>query len=270
MTSAFHRKPPPSPGFEPVRRLRVNWRLHPVLTGVLNALDGTVLGRSFKDRAVTVSTSKIMGDPVDYDAALGTLRWFLERVDGEGVPLTEAGYLKPAIVREIAAELPTMRDWPFPVNREVDSYPVFDFREHLKGIGLLRKYKGTLRLSRAARAVRGDANDLWDYLADTLVPAEPQSVSEASVVVLVHAATTDGDIDVKAVVDTLIALGYTNRDGSPVALGFVSDVWNGLWAMLGTIGRAPSDDDLTRKLSHAARILVHDALFDETFEERPV
>ncbi|MCW4459954.1 hypothetical protein [Microbacterium sp. MPKO10] len=263
MTSAFHRPRGVPPGAGSVRHRRVTWRLHPVLTDVLNTLDGTTVGSAFRDRAVEISTLKVMSDPVDYGSALTAYRWLLEWADGDGLPLTASGYLKPADVRALAEVMPTMQYWIFKVTREIDVHPVLSFREYLKEIGLLRKYKGTLRLSRAARALLGDPAGLWRYLADTLVPDEPQFDADASVVVLVHMATTDGDIDVNAVARTLTELGWAHRDGSGIGSGEVYEVWNDLWDVLGNVGVRSSARHRDRVLSPEARILINEALFAE-------
>lgn len=154
MTSAFHRPTDPPPGAVPLRHRRVAWNLHPVLTDVLNTLGETSLGQAFKDRAVEVSMLKVLGDPVDHAGALVAYRYLLERAGGDGLPLTAAGYLKPVDVQALAAAMPTMRDWIHKMAREIDAHPVLHFREYVKSIGLLRKYKGSLRLTRLGRIHR--------------------------------------------------------------------------------------------------------------------
>ncbi|MWB97646.1 hypothetical protein [Agromyces seonyuensis] len=260
MTSAFHRR---RDSDAPLTRRMVS-RLHPALTDVLNRLEGSPLRQSFTDRAVEVSTSKAFADPVDTAAALTAHRWLLERADGDGIPLTAAGYLRPADVQALAAVLPSMQDWIFAVHREIDAHPVLDFREHLRDIGLLRKFKGTLRLTRLGRAGLADGAALWQHLADQLVPAEAGFAADAAVVVLVHAATTPGGkLDVAVVAKTLTALGWSHRDGTPVAQGEVFGVWNDLWVAVGNVGERAGDRRSDRTLSDTARILVHDALFEE-------
>ncbi|WP_166997299.1 hypothetical protein [Paramicrobacterium fandaimingii] len=263
MTSAFHRPRGVPRGDTPVHHRRVTWRLHPALSDVLNTLDRTTVGTAFRDRAVEISTSKVLSDPVDYGSALAAHRWLLERADGDGLPLTASGYLKPADVQALAAVMPTMQDWIHTMTREIDVHPVLFFRDYLKQIGLLRKYKGMLRLTRTARALQADPARLWRYLADALVPDEPRFDADASVVVLVHMATTDGDIDVNAVARTLTELGWAHRDGSGVGSGEVYGVWNDLWAVLGNVGERASARHRDRVLSPAARILINQALFDE-------
>ncbi|MFT4234961.1 MAG: hypothetical protein QM607_08200 [Microbacterium sp.] len=70
-----------------------------MLTDVLQNLgEETPLGQAFKDRAVDVSMLKVLGDPVDHAEALSAYRCLLERADGDGLPRTTAGYVKPADV----------------------------------------------------------------------------------------------------------------------------------------------------------------------------
>lgn len=263
MTSAFHRPTDPPPGVGPLRHHRVAWNLHPVLTDILNTIGETPLGQAFKDRAVEVSTLKVLGAPVDHAGALLAFRYLLERADGDGLPLTAAGYLKPADVQALAAAMPTMRNWIHRIAREIDAHPVLYFREYVKSIGLLRKYKGSLRLTRLGRAAANDPTVLWKHLADTLAPNEQSFHADATVVVLVHMATTEGRIDVGAVAQTLTALGWLHRDGSPVSQGEVYEVWNELWDVLGNIGESEGSHRSDRMMSHAARVMVHEALFTE-------
>ncbi len=263
MTSAFHRPADPPPGVGPLRHRRVAWDLNPVLTDVLNTLgEKTPLGQAFKDRAVEVSMAKVLGDPVDHAEALVAYRHLLEQADGDGLPLTAAGYLRPADVQTLAAVMPTMRDWIHKMAREIDVRPVLHFREYVKSIGLLRKYKGSLRLTRLGRVALKDPNALWTHLVDTLAPDEQSFHTGATVVVLVHMATTEGSIDVGAVTQALTALGWSHRDGSPVSQGEVYVVWNELWDVLGNIGEGESHRS-DRMLSHAARVMVHETLFTE-------
>lgn len=263
MTSAFHRTTDPPPGIGPLRHRRVAWNLHPVLTDVLNTLGETPLGRAFKDRAVEVSTLKVLGDPVDYADALLAFRYLLERADGDGLPLTAAGYLKPADVQALAVVMPTMRDWIHKMAREIDVHPVLHFREYVKSIGLLRKYKGSLRLTRLGRVALNDPTALWKHLADTLAPNEQAFHADATVVVLVHMATTEGGIDVGTVAQTLTTLGWSHRDGSPISQGEVYEVWNELWDVLGNIGESEGSHRSDRMMSQAARVLAHEALFTQ-------
>jgi hypothetical protein len=128
---------------------------------------------------------------------------------------------------------------------------------------LLRKYKGSLRLTRLGRLMLTDSNELWSHIADTLAPNERSVYAEATVVILVHMATTEGWIDVDAVAQTLTALGWAYEDGSPISRFAVYDVWNELWDALGNIGESEGNHHSDRMLSPAARVMVNEALFTE-------
>jgi hypothetical protein len=237
------------------------------LTDILNELEGLPIGAAFKDRAVELAGTAAFAESIDYGEALRAHRWVLERCAGDGVALTDAGYLKPADVKELATVLPTMDDWIFPVTREVHAKPALYFREYLKDIGLLRKYKGTLRATKAGKAGLDSPSYLWHHLAATLVPTAPAFVEMTGVVVLVHMATTDGRIDVDAVARTMTALGWSASDGSVVEQRDVYPVWNDLWAALGNVGTSGMEKyPLDRRLSPEAVALARDALFVEVPE----
>lgn len=80
-------------------------------------------------------------------------------------------------------------------------------------------------------------------------------------------ATTEGKIDIGAVAHTLTVLGWSHRDSSPVSQGEVyevwNEVWNEIWDVLGNIGESEGSHRSDRMMSHAARVLVHEALFTE-------
>ncbi len=262
MDSSSHRRGnrPPGPG-SGLRR--VTQRLHPVLSDVLNRLDGAPIGDGFKKRAVEVSTSTLLGDPVDHSAALAAHRWLLGRADGDGLPLTAAGYLKPADVRALAEVLPTMQDWMFTMAREIDVYPILTFRKYLKAIGLLRKHKASLRLTKVGRDGLADPDVLWRHLAGTLVLTGSDFDIDASVVILLHMATTKVGIDGNEVAETMTALGWAHHGGSPVRRDEIAPVWNDLWTALGNIGERAGGRHGDGRLSAAARVMIHDALFEE-------
>ena len=165
MGSAFFPPGDVPAGFVPIERRRVAWHPHPLLTEILNLLHGTPLGQALHDRATEVVGLKHLSEPVDHATALAPFRWMLERATGDGLPLTAAGYLRPADVKAVAAELPTMDDWIFGITREVNVQPVLAFRQAMMTARLIRKYKGTLRLTKAGREGLTDPSALWLQLA---------------------------------------------------------------------------------------------------------
>jgi hypothetical protein len=67
--------------------------------------------------------------------------------------------------------------------------PVLDFRESMMRLGLLRKYRGMLLATPAARKLRGNPASLWWYLAEHLPPAKlPRSHTHASLLLLAAVA----------------------------------------------------------------------------------
>jgi len=179
------------------------------------------------------------------------------------MPLTSAGYLKPADVEAAAAVLPAMEEWPGSVRREINAHPVHDLREHMRESGLLRKYKGTLRSSRLGAACLKDVDALWKHLADGLIVGGELVDTDTSVLLLVHLATTDGPIDRATIASTLTDLGWMHRSGDPFSEWDVYPVWNFQWEVLGNVGDPANAGAIGRVASDAAKALIRDALMQE-------
>ena len=164
----------------------------------------------------------------------------------------------------MAEVVPTMQDWLWPVSREVDVHPLRHFRASMQSAGLLRKYKGTLLLTKLGRQLRQDPVRLWTHLRDRLVPADPPFDETACLVLLLRAATTPaGRLHIGAIAETMGLLGWAHSGGQPVTEGDVWPVWNDLWVSLGNVGPGTAGQVADRTLSEAALSLVRDALLDE-------
>src|SRR5439155_26878905 len=98
--------------------------------------------------------------------------WLLDRAAEGEIPLTPAGYLRPVDVAAAARVVPTMGGWIGKANREGETTPVLHFRQLLQSLGLLRKYKGALRLTRAGAAAQQAPEGLLNRVADALLPAD--------------------------------------------------------------------------------------------------
>ena len=72
-----------------------------------------------------------------------TYRTFLD-VLGDGVTLTAAGYLPPAVVEQIAERTGIAEWWIGKANREDLTYPVSDIRTTARALGLVSVRKGRL------------------------------------------------------------------------------------------------------------------------------
>jgi hypothetical protein len=246
-------------------------RLHPALSDVLDRLEHSPLGAALTDRLTDVLTRTMLEPPVDHRDALAPHLWVLERAGDGGLPLTAAGYLKPADVKALAALLPEMHHWTFPINREVDSHPVLYFRSYLQGIGLLRKYKGALLSTRLGKQLATDPAALWQHLADALLPLHPGFDSgemsfetDAAVLVLAHMATQgETRLETQVIARTLDALGWQHRDGSAVMAREVWPVANEKWLAVGNVGQ-PRSARMSERVPSAAGIrLICDALFTD-------
>lgn len=96
-----------------------------------------------------------------------TYRTFLD-VIGDGVALTAAGYLPPAVVERVAERSGISDWWIGKANREDLTSPVADVRTTARALGLVSVRKG--RLSPTAAAIRcgHDPKALWRHIVGRL------------------------------------------------------------------------------------------------------
>jgi len=215
--------------------------VHPDLLYRLGMLRMTDVGEGLLRRLVEVGRRRA-GRPAgptteQRKQALRPLLWFLDRVGDEGLTLTAAGYLKPVDVTATAEVLPDAATWIGTMNREVQTAPVLWFREALQHLGLVRKVKGRLLLTRAAAAARRDADALWAHLVARLVPGDPSSVqAQATLLVLAEAATAPGrPLAFDAVAQALTELDWRQGSG-PVTVWGAAEAAHDADVMLRAIG----------------------------------
>lgn len=116
--------------------------------------------------SVLLSTALRAGEDVD-DAVLeqATLRYrVLIRTVGGGVDLTGAGYLPPRIVESLCGELDLDLEWVGKGNRENQTLPVLTLRESATALGLLRKARGRLSVTKTGSALVDDPRGLFDHI----------------------------------------------------------------------------------------------------------
>ncbi len=199
---------------EPYFVLR-EYGVDPRLVDLVNRLRYTSVGDDLAARTLTLVSAPTELPAEELQDALAAHRWFLDRAHGGGIELTSAGYLKPADVEAASRVLPTMGDWIGRHNRESHTAPVLQFRESLQSMGLLRKRKGTLLLTRAGAAAQRDPCRLWQHLASRLVPDRPgRFEAVAGLLLLAYAASgADAPIPREQVAAALSELGWHHRDG---------------------------------------------------------
>ena len=148
-------------------------------------------------------------DVTDAQAARLTesYRIFLD-VIGDGVALTGAGYLPPAVVEQFAERSGISGWWIGKANREDLTYPVADVRTTARALGLVSVRKG--RLSPTAAATRRrDPQALWRHIVGRLPLGTKDAERQAGWMALavlgsgVPAQEWRGEIS-----DLLLALGW--------------------------------------------------------------
>jgi hypothetical protein len=158
---------------------------------------------------------------VDEEAMAAAVRpWqlLLGMAGADGIPLTAAGWMKPAVVEAIFTALDMGEEWIGKGNREDLTYPVAALRESAQELGLLRKHRGALVRTPRGRAVDGDVSAVWDQIATSLPLGRNDFDRDASVLLLLHLAA-----DLPAEDDTwgeiagaLVAAGWRVEDGQPL------------------------------------------------------
>lgn len=100
-------------------------------------------------------------------SATESYRILLE-VIGDGTELTGAGYLKPAVVEEIARRTGIADWWIGKANREDQTAPVAILRDTAKAVGLVSVRKKRLAPTRTAKALADRPIELLDHIAGKL------------------------------------------------------------------------------------------------------
>ena len=191
------------------------YALRPEVVEVATRLRATPSGQDFARRLHQVAALPVEDDLEAYAVELAAFRWFLDRAADGGIPLTAAGYLKPADVEAAAAVVPGAVHWIGKKNREDMTAPVLQFRTALQALGLLRKQRGSLLLTKAGAKAQSDPDLLWTHLCDRLIPTKDGFVRDATLILLAYAATSAGEeMPTTAVVHALEDLGWQAQGGS--------------------------------------------------------
>jgi hypothetical protein len=190
----------------------------PRLVDLVDRLTYTRIGEDLAQRILTLVSGPTELDDEEMKAALTAHRWFLDRAASGGIELTAAGYLKPADAKAACAVVPDMAGWIGKQNRESLAPRLLEFRLSLQSIGLLRKYKGTLQLTRAGAAAQRDTAMLWRHLAVRLLPDKPDGFpTVASLLLLAYAGTSaNAPMPRGQIAAALAELGWRHSDGAPL------------------------------------------------------
>lgn len=190
----------------------------PRLVELVNRLRYSIVGEDLAARMLALVSEPTELPEDQLSRVLTAHQWFLDRADGGGIALTSAGYLKPADVEAASQVVPAMGDWVGKANRESHTVPLLDFRESLQSMGLLRKQKGRLLLTRAGAAARQDPAKLWQHLASRLVPDKPDRFETVAHLLLAAFAGTSAGAPIprEQIAAALSELGWRHSDGRPL------------------------------------------------------
>ncbi len=128
---------------------------------------------------------------IDSTSAAASVRpysWLLGRIGEEGIRLTSAGYLPPAVVTEAITSLGWEDKWIGAHNRENQTLPVLELRHSARRLGLVRIYRRILLRTSLGTRLRGDPGGLWWHIASRLPEARNDAEHDAGVLLLLAVA----------------------------------------------------------------------------------
>jgi hypothetical protein len=229
------------------------------LIDLVHRLHDTSVGEDLDARMLQLVAEPTTLEPAERTATLRAHQWFLDRAKDGGIQLTAAGYLKPADVLAASKVVPAMGDWIGTRNREANCAPVLRFRESLQSVGLLRKHKGTLVLTRAGVVAQRDSELLWEHLAARLIPSGDDFEAIATILLLMCVGTSSGGgIPLGPATAALNELGWRHSDRR-----LVQDhelYWLSAVDVLKNVSDEPADRINRRRVSPAAAALARAAL----------
>jgi hypothetical protein len=142
----------------------------------------------------------------------------LDRLGDDGVTLTQAGYLPPALVKTLFDELDLAEEWIGAASREDLTGPVLALRETAQVTGLVRKHRGRLLPTARGRGLRDDPLGLWRHLAERMPPRTPDEAERTAGVLTLLAMAADAGSEADALTaEVLTDLGWRHDDGAPLS-----------------------------------------------------
>ena len=159
--------------------------------------------------------------------------WLLDRVGDEGIKLSESGYLPPVHVAAACLELNLADEWIGKGNRENQTMPVLELRESAQKLGLLRKQRGRLLLTKQGQRLRADPVGLWWHVVARMLWHDRESIEQQAGLVSLIGVAAGRDITAEPfrvlLNDVLGAFGWRHSDGTPLG------AWSGTGAAHDTV-----------------------------------
>lgn len=143
--------------------------------------------------------------------------WLIGRIGVEGLTLTKAGWMPPAVVLEGMTTLGWRDDWIGEANREDLTYPMRDLRASAERLRLIRKVKGRLELVSRTRPAIGRPALLaeqiaWMLLRQRMTDGQRVASTIFAIGLADGTITTRRDAQ-RQVIDVLNELGYMDPQG---------------------------------------------------------
>ncbi|MFP5315665.1 MAG: plasmid pRiA4b ORF-3 family protein [Actinomycetes bacterium] len=191
---------------------------NPTLTEGLTQRLPPVIRREFRSYLAAADLDHPVRVEADVAEALtASYLWLIRRIGSDGLSLTAAGWLPPAVVREAMTALGWKKDWIGKANREDQTLPVLQLRDSAQRLGLIRKIKGKLVITSAAKRLLGDPAGLWVFLARAVAHRHGRdSERDAALLLLLEIAVgrrTAWDDYLEAVAFGLSTLGWSTVPG---------------------------------------------------------
>ena len=160
--------------------------------------------------------------PEEAPAAMASILWWINACTGEGLPLTAAGYLSPAVLHTVISGIGWENEWvvEFGGKTEVNVRSVLRFREALMDLGLLKAQGRKLVATQAGVRVAKDPAKLWAHLVKGAHPSmREESVYDATMLgLMATAGSPEPDLATisRRIHEGMELIGYGYADGSPL------------------------------------------------------
>lgn len=184
------------------------------------------------------ASSKPALTEADLAAIARPYRFLIDLAGADGIPLTQAGWMKPAVVQEIYTGLGFDDVWYGKGNREDQTLPVAELRERAQDLGLLRKFKGRLLRTRKAERLHSDRDYVEFVAAGLLRHKDPYVTLARGLFALLSVVSEHSDLDLgEPVAELLTRCGLRTGPSGVERQHAVDMVWPTWYALEGQVPR---------------------------------
>ncbi|MCR2812896.1 plasmid pRiA4b ORF-3 family protein [Microbacterium sp. zg.Y1084] len=191
----------------------------------------------------------------DVADAVKPYAWLIDRIGVDGLTLTKAGWMPPAVVLEGMTALGWRDEWIGEANREDLTYPMRGLRASAERLRLIRKAKGRLEVVSRTRPAIGRPAVLAEQIGRMLLRQRMTDGQRVAATVLAI-GLADGSIATRRdaerrVIGVLNELGYVDAQGRELELRWFSSLTEsavdvlealGLWRAGGRRRDVPATD----------------------------